>query len=387
MENIRRSTFIGGVAVLLAAACVGCETAPPPEVRVVAVTAVTAEQAQPVLGAAGLAAIRSAAESDRGSFTLVVAGAPDLTRTLDLVARRETGSGSTQIEHGPRRGPIIDGLVAQAAAAVSGVAPTTGPPAFLGALAAAARGTPGTMLVLDSGVTTADPVDLRLLGWDGDPAAIIEHLRSANALPDLQGWDVQLIGLGRTDGAQAAPGTAQQRWLERFWSAVCVAGGARSCVVVPVLDPPRTPPPGTRSTALVPVPVSATVRLASGAVQTTLPDSRLGFAPGTADLPSDADQVLEPVAAAYRATPGPVRVEGFVAFWGDDAYRARLSQARAAAVAAVLVRLGVAPGDITAVGRGAADRPDASTTAGVFDEAKVVAHGIRRVVVTVDPRR
>jgi outer membrane protein OmpA-like peptidoglycan-associated protein len=130
-----------------------------------------------------------------------------------------------------------------------------------------------------------------------------------------------------------------------------------------------------------------TVRLVDGAVRTTLPDSRLGFAAGSADLDPDVDAELAPVVAAYRATPGPVRVEGFVAFWGDDAYRARLSQQRATAVAQALTRLGVAPSDVTAMGRGAADGPGASTTNGAFDEAKVVAAGIRRVVITIEPRR
>lgn len=370
---------------LVAAGCVGCGAGPAPEVRVVAVTAVTAQQAQPELGASGLAAVRSAAESDRGTFTLAVAGAPELTTTIDLVARRDTGGGGRQVEHGPRRAELLDGLVAQAAGAVATLAPSTGNPDLLGAVAAAATGAPGTLLVLDSGVTTTDPLDLRLLGWDGDPAAIVEHLRAVDSLPDLRGWDVKLVGLGRTGGGQTAPGTAQERWLERFWSAVCGAGGARSCEVTPVLDPPRPPPPGTRATAVVPVPVSRTVRLATGAVQTTVPDSRLGFAPGSADLSPDAEQALAPVAAAYRDAPGPVQVEGYVAFWGDDGYRDRLAQARAAAVARVLAKLGVAPADLTVTGRGAADGAGASTTNGVFDEAKVVAGGIRRVVITVDP--
>lgn len=383
--DIRRSSFLAVVTALVAAACSGCGAETPREVRVVAVTAVTAQQAQPVLGAAGRVAVRSAAESDRGSFTLVVGGAADLTTSIDLVARRASGGGRSEVEHGPRRAELIESLVAQAEAAVASVAPVTGEPALLDGLAAAARGTPGTMLVLDSGVTTTDPVDLRVLGWDGDPAAIVENLRAADALPDLRGWDVKLVGLGRVAGGQAAPGTAQLRWLESFWSAVCAAGEARTCDVEPVLDPPDDPMPGTRSTAVVDVPASRTVELPGGGVETTIPDSRLGFTPGSAALAPDADSVLAPVAAAYHRAPGPMRVEGFVAHWGDEPYRAGLSQDRAEAVAGLLIALGVAPSDITATGRGAADGPEASTTNGVFDEAKVVANGIRRVVVTSIP--
>ena len=142
---------------------------------------------------------------------------------------------------------------------------------------------------------------------------------------------------------------------------------------------------GTRSTPIVPVPQSHTARLPGGAVATTIPDSRLGFAPGSAVLAPGAEEALAPVVVAYRSAPGRVRVDGFVAFWGDEPSRAALSQARAAAVAAALVTLGVAAADVTATGRGAADGPAASMTGGRFDEAKVVAGGIRRVVVTIEP--
>ena len=51
----------------------------------------------------------------------------------------------------------------------------------------------------------------------------------------------------------------------------------------------------------------------------------------------------------------------------------------------LLAAEGVPVERITAIGRGASDGPDASLTGGVFDEAKVQAKGLRRVVVTVKP--
>lgn len=302
-----RRTFlvVSGLAVVA-----GCGTAPPPEVRVVAVTAATDRQARPVLGSTGAAVLRAAAESDRGSLTVVVAGAPELTRTVDLTARR---AGTGQVEHGPRRAELIEERLAEAAAAVAGAVPAGGEPDIVAGIATAARGLPGTLLVLDSGITTADPLDQRVLGWDGDPAELVERLRDADLLPDLRGWDVVLIGLGRVAGGQEAPGTAQLRWLERFWTAVCTAAGARSCTVDPVLDPPQDPPAGIRSTALVPVPVVATAELPGGAVETTVPDSRLGFAPGSADLAPDAAAAFTPVLAAYGRGPARVTVAGYVA--------------------------------------------------------------------------
>lgn len=379
----RRSVLAGGLTVF-GALCTGCLPVPQDPVRVVAVTAATAQQARPVLGVEGMAAVRRAAESDRGSFTLIVAGAPELTGTIDLVARRDRG-GSDEVEYGPRRAELLDGLVARVAALVGAVEPRHGEPDLLGALAEAARGTPGALLVLDSGVTTTDPVDLRRLGWDGDPAAIVEHLRSEDTVPDLRGWEVVLVGLGRVAGDQAAPGTPQLRWLERFWAAVCAAGGARSCRSEAVLDAPAPPSAATRRTAVVPIPDVGTVELAGGVIESTIPDSRLGFAPGSAELAPDAAQALAPIVAAYRRAPGSVQVAGYVAFWGEESYRASLSRARADAVGRLLLTLGVAPGDLTTTGLGAADGPEASTTGGRFDESKVVANGIRRVVVTLTP--
>jgi flagellar motor protein MotB len=363
----------------------GCAPVPTDPVRVVAVTAPTAQQARPVLGGEGIAVVRRAAESDRGTFSLIVAGAPQLAVTVDLVARRDR-DGSDEVEFGPRRPELIDDAVRRAAGAVSAVEVTAGPPDLWSALVEAVRGVPGTLLVLDSGVTTTDPVDLRRLGWDGDPNAVIASLRAEDMLPELGGWDVVFVGLGRVSGDQTALGLPQQRWLERFWLAICAAGGARSCGTAPVLDSPSAPPEGTRSGPAVAVPQVRTVELAGGGVEATIPDSRLGFPPGSADLAPDAAEALAPVVDAYRRAPGRVEVAGYVAYWGDPASGVALSQARADAVARLLVSLGIPAVDVFPVGRGAADGIGASTVDGRFDEAKVVAAGICRVVITLSPR-
>jgi hypothetical protein len=43
------------------------------------------------------------------------------------------------------------------------------------------------VVVITSGVATADPVDLRRLGWDPDATATTAALASAGWLPDLHG--------------------------------------------------------------------------------------------------------------------------------------------------------------------------------------------------------
>lgn len=381
MSSFRKN---GAAAALLAVLLSACQPDPSDPVRVVAVTAATAEQSQPVLGTLGEAAVRSAAESDRGSFTLLVAGAPAAAVTTDLTARRERGSRS-EIEHGPRRGELLDALVGGAGRSVAAVAAPAGEPDLLRAIADGARGAPGTLLVLDSGVSTADPLDLRALDWAADPVTVAEDIRSHNALPDLSGWAVVFVGLGRVDGDQPALDLPQQRWLERLWSTLCVAAQARSCSVdtTPVAG---VAPLSTRSAPAVGIPSMQTRQHPDGSVEITLPDTRLGFAPGSAVLAPEAAVVLQPVVDAW--SPGHVvRVAGVVAFWGDEGYRQRLSQDRAVVVGGWLVEHGVPADAVVSMGAGAMDGPEASMTNGRFDERKVTENGVRRVVVALSQKQ
>jgi outer membrane protein OmpA-like peptidoglycan-associated protein len=372
----RRVLACASLAALIAA----CTPTPDDPVGVGAVSAATAEQAQPVLGLLGEAAVRAAAESDRGTFTLLVAGAPGGPSTAELVARRERAPGSP-VERGPQRAGLIDDLVDVALGQVAQIAAPDGEPDLLDAIAEGTRGEPGTLLVLDAGVSTIDPLDLRALGWAADPVAVATDLRDRDQLPDLREWDVVFVGLGRTAGDQPDLGLPQQRWLERLWTTLCQAAGARSCVVD--ADPHAVAAPlSTRSAPPVDIPAVTTHALPGDGIEITLPDARLGFTPGSADLAPEAGDVLHPIVDAYR--PGlRIEVTGVVAFWGDEAYRSGLSQDRADAVGAWLIEHGVPADAVVAVGAGAIDGPAASTTGGAFDESKVTATGIRRVVVTV----
>lgn len=388
-KNLR---VISRGAVLISAALAaggalltGCGPATDP-VRVVAVTAATAEQPQPVLRAAGLDVVRRAAESDHGSFTLLVSGDPEAAAELDLTARREAGTRS-EVEHGPQREEKITASVSKAAELVAAVAAHGGAPSLLQTISDGARGVPGTFLVLDSGVSTAAPLDLRTLGWSADPRIVADDLRTRGYLPQLAGWDVVFLGLGEVAGDQPPLEVPQQRWLASLWTEICRAAGARSCTVDPGSLLPAPAPASTRRSPPVPIPAPHTATFADGTVEIAIPDARLGFGPGSADLAPGVELALLPVLDAVAAVGGRCRVAvtGFVAYWGSESYRAGLSQARADAVAGWLADHGVRESDITAVGAGAADGPEASQTAGRFDEAKVAAGGIRRVVVSIRP--
>lgn len=375
--------------LLAAAAAAGCAgpPAPPSLTRIAVVVAPTPSQPQPVLTAADRELLASAARTDAATFHLLVAGATAADRQVDLTPLRELPGGQTEIEYGPRREVLIGATIDGIAGALNELAPADGVPDLLGAIGdAAALGPAGTMLVKDSGLTTADPTDLVELGWDLAPATIVDDLRARGLVPDLTGWEVRFSGLGRVMGEQGEPALPQQRWLAELWLGICAAGGAAACSVEPVAETPE-PPRATRAVPLVPIPDSPTMqRTEDDVIVATLPASSLGFTEGSAELPVDADVALADVLAVARAGGHRIQVDGYVAHWGSEQYRAELSEDRAAAVAARLVALGVPADLVGTAGLGAADGPDASMTSGHFDEVKVRSAGIRRVVVTLTPR-
>ncbi|WP_295441464.1 OmpA family protein [uncultured Thiodictyon sp.] len=82
-------------------------------------------------------------------------------------------------------------------------------------------------------------------------------------------------------------------------------------------------------------------------------DSDLQFAPGESKLPDALPQKLQPIAALLTQFQQlTAKVEGFTDNTGQEAANLTLSAARAAAVKAALVKLGVAPERIQTEGLG-----------------------------------
>lgn len=378
---------LAGLLVAATVAATACASPAPPSqlTRIAIVTAPTAAQVQPRLSRADVDLLRAATATDTAWLDIVVAGDTAAGRHIDLTPRRVLDGGHTEVEHGPGRvfmtKATIDGLHSTLAA----LAPAAGTPDLLRAIGDAARLAPGgTMIVADSGVTTVDPLDLRVLGWDQDPGEIVSDLLRRGLVPDLRGWAVRFTGLGRVAGRQEPLPSPQLRWLADLWTAQCRAGGAASCTVAQP-DLQDAPPTSTRQAPAVAVPDVKTVPGPAGERVTNLPASRLGFREGSWALGPDADSALVDVVAAARDGRHVVEVVGYVAFWGPEDYRAQLSTRRAQAVADRIVAAGVPAELVTAVGAGAADGAAASQNGGLFDEAKVSAAGLRRVVVTVRP--
>lgn len=216
--------------------------------------------------------------------------------------------------------------------------------------------TSAPIYVVSSLLDTADPLDMRRLGWDVAPKEVVAGLKRAAELPDLTGADITFI-VRPVAGDQEQLRQPQVEYREALWREVARASGASrvrfvyadgtapsSTVVGPVV--PIPPPPTT------PVPVN--------------PKSGTCTVDTSAYFASDSDRLLDPVGTkgALRdcvAQIGPnasVEVVGHTAGPDPDSkFAEALSKKRARAIAELLESLGVLSGHIEALGMGNRSQP------------------------------
>ncbi|WP_072477014.1 OmpA family protein [Amycolatopsis australiensis] len=392
-QSPRRTAIAGGF--LVAAAVAGCAghareaaTASGGD-RVVIVAGATANEPRPALTEAALAVLRDAANSGnvsaqgsgKSSVALISAADGVQSRAIVLTPRRADGS----LEHGFQRPSLVERNVRAAADAVAATAATHSGLDLLAGVDAAVRGvTPGTLVVVSSGLSTTGAFDLRQVGWDADPQAVAEQLAAKHELPRLAGWRVLFTGLGDVAGPQPPlPGASRDK-LTQYWHAICAKAQAGSCD----FDERRTPaeaPRASAATPVVPVPGVTSVVGPGGQVSTVVSDSALGFAGDSAALSPGAESLLRGIAASITARLGgnpaaPVTIRGYAADppGSTAAGRQELAELRAEAVAGALRQAGVR------------QRPDVGGTGtepgrtamkdGKFDEAAAAA--MRRVEIT-----
>ena len=373
-----RSLLLLTVVVTLSLLLAACGKSPvtTPDVIVI-VPSATANEPAPVLSAGNRGMLENAGATSTQADAYVVNPATGQPTEVPLTPRRADG----QVEYGPRRGYLLDQNVSRVGQLLLQEA-ASGPFDLLSMIASAVRVTspPGTLLIISSGLSTAGGFDLRLVGWDADPSSIAAQLKQRGLLPDLAGWRVVFSGLGDTAGRQPPLPLPQQTTLVSYWMAICRAAGAAACQT----DQTTRPDPPSRSTTpvpVVPVPAVLSVRGPNGATGVSVPGDEL-FAFDSATLLPGADGILAPLAAKARSGHLLVTVTGYASpDGGSAAYNLALSQARALAVRARLVALGLPPGQITRVtGLGTDGKTtQACDVAGQFDEA--VCAQLRRVVV------
>jgi outer membrane protein OmpA-like peptidoglycan-associated protein len=365
---------------------------------VVVLVSGTAHEPRPSLTARAEAALREAADSEagdgrdgKGSVAVVTSadtpagGQP--REVLPLTPRRA----DCEVEHGLQRDTLIRAnitRVEQAVAARTAVRPGLD---LLAGIDDAVRGLhPGELIVVSNGMSTAGGFDLRQVGWNEQPAQLVAQLDDRKLLQGLlPHWRVLFTGLGATAGAQPPLPKPERDTLTTYWSAICRAAAPGGSCAVDDSPLPPTPPRASAEDPVVDVPGMTSAVGPDGRTTTTLFDQLLGFAPDSAVLSADAQEVLRGmsarIAAKLAAQPDlTITIRGYVADPPDStpAGREQTSEERAAAVAAFLAGqlhdAGLAP-RIDAAGAGTPPGMTAMVN-GVFDEA--TAGQMRKVTVT-----
>lgn len=238
---------------------------------------------------------------------------------------------------------------------------------------------PGELHVVSSGISTAAPIDLRVIGWNAKPDSVIDSIARRGRLPTLNGRHVTFHSPGIAAGSQPRLPPFARTMVEQLWTGICQRAGATSCVVAHD-TPTAAAPVATMPVPVVPVPDAITED--GCPVWANLTDATLHFAPESAVLPANADDALRPIVQAVaRCDVQAIDVTGHIAETGTGDPRNNLSERRALAVAGRLTALGLPPERLgTVSGRDAREPVVPNFTNGVFDEAK--AQQNRRVELT-----
>jgi outer membrane protein OmpA-like peptidoglycan-associated protein len=365
--------------LLLLAAC----GRPPGTARVfVVVGSGTRNEPAVVLAPPDRAELSHAGAASSDAIAYVVDPQTGQSAKVSLTPRRPDG----QVEYGPRRAQLLGGNVDRVQRLL-GQEPADTPFDLLSLMAAAVRvtSTPGTLIVVSSGLSTAGGFDLRQVGWGASPRAVAVQLKDRGLLPPLAGWHVVFSGLANATAPQPALPLPQRAELTAYWLAICHAAGAASCRTDEVTRP-DPPPLSTTPVPVVPIPV---VRSVVG------PHHRGGgvivpvdtfFAFNSSRLLPGANSILEPLAQRAISRHLKVSITGYASpDGGSNAYNKALSLARAMSIRARLISLGVAASQIVKV---AGDGTGGKTASACYRNGhldETICARLRRVVILLSP--
>lgn len=312
------------------------------EGTVLLVATATANEPAPTLPSSATTLLERASASEQGTARILVPQDGQTVAHGESLPVTVTRNG--EVEHDPRE--IADGLAritgrinTELATLASG---QTRLDALTGLSGAARLSDHATIVLLSSGLQTAGLADFAGLGRGFDPSTVVADLAAAGFVPDLGGKDVYFAGLGEVAGRQDALPDPMRSAVTALWLAICEAGRARTCAVLPA-DPAQAPSADrTTGVKTVPVPVFALTSLPAGAGTTdwTL-DSDTLFEADSAVLQPKARTGLGEVARTVADRGGRVDLTGHTWRVGPADGARDLSRARAAAVADALVAAGL----------------------------------------------
>jgi outer membrane protein OmpA-like peptidoglycan-associated protein len=349
---------------------------------IVVADSATANEPAPVLAAGDHALLYNTGANSSDGTAYVVNPNTGQPTAVSLTPRRPDG----QVEYAqPQRAQLLGANVNQVQDVLDHEA-ATGPFDLISYISAAARvvSGPATLVVISSGLSTAGAFNLRDVGWGANPEAVAAQLKSSGMLPSLPGWHVIFSGLGDVSGDQPALPLPERTILTRYWLALCRATGAAACST----DDTTRPDPPSRSTTpvpVVPVPAVSPIQGPHHWSGENVPADEF-FAFNSAQFLPGTDSILGPLAAKARSGHLLVSVTGYASpDGGSDAYNIALSTARALAVRARLISLGVNARQIVQVtGLGTAGQSrGACYREGRFQES--ICAQLRRVVILLSP--
>lgn len=218
---------------------------------------------------------------------------------------------------------------------------------------AAGRPEAGTVVLVDSGLSTSGALDFSLPGVLDTPAdELVSFLRTTGALPDLRGLTVVLIGIGDVARPQQKLGTRKKHLVE-LWRTIAEASGAACVTSIEVTRTDVALEGDVKPVRPVPVPPPVVYKPQG---LTVLRDAgEVGFQQGQAvfrDLEA-ARGVLRPIADQLKAQRSyHLQLTGTTARWGPRDKQLDLARRRAEAVKQELVGLGADPSQIETRGLG-----------------------------------
>jgi outer membrane protein OmpA-like peptidoglycan-associated protein len=337
------------VSSLALAACGGAEVATAPEslgecvLPAAPVAIVIGQRANsPAIPETGTdllgAALNHAIDSETRLTLIEVDGDPDQMESQPLELRSKNG---------PAREDERRRLRESAGQAIVATQADDSQADLLDALQLAARdirahADDGTILVSDSGLSTAGALDYTQPGLLlSQPDDLVAYLEQRRALPDLTGITVVLSGIGDTAEPQPDLPVDIQARLVDHWTSIAEAAGA-NCVYV-------DPAPATLDSAAG-LPAVSVVAVPEPPEPKLIPSEPLRLGEETVAFLSNSDEMIDrdqarsnllPLADELKASGLRVELVGTTATAGTPEGRQQLSQMRADAVKALLVDMGV----------------------------------------------
>lgn len=292
----------GAMAVAMLAIA-GCQMPQNPPALTLATTA-TSNEPGPSLATAADLVVEHAQAAMLPEDAVVTVVTPGQIQQVDLTPMR----GDEVENSADSREEQIHGAIGELSSVLVGAAATTPGLDVIGVLDRALEATDpgGTVVLISSGFSTVDPLDLNVAGaWMSHPTALANAVDEAD-LPDATGKAIMFAGLGQpaSSSAQQSAGPAARTALETIYLTLCARMNATECTVLNGLLEDRSP------NATVSSPVVELNQIATQCVGQVVLPSAMTFDANTAQLRRDkdgrpaVDEQLLPIARSLARCPG-----------------------------------------------------------------------------------